>query len=171
MRQEVENQAVRMRLPWAQGLERPPVDILLNPSLLLSENHPCVEEEEVLVCCEQVAMSQRWEVRGSLDNAGCQCQCQCLPICTSCPSVLASSIQGRQRDALTETAASIRGREEGQRAPRAMGRSRRTEDQVDMEVLEEGVCFPLVTYTDVYQSSPCLSVPVAEPRGSAGTTV
>lgn len=40
-----------------------------------------------------------------------------------------------------------------------------------MEVLEEGVCFPLVTYTDVYQSSPCLSLPVAEPRGSSGTTV
>lgn len=33
-----------------------------------------------------------------------------------------------------------------------MGRSRSTEDQVDMEVLEEGVCFPLVTHTDVYQS-------------------
>jgi hypothetical protein len=79
-----------------------------------------------------------------------------LPICTSL------------WDALTETAAS---REEGQRAPRAMGRSRSTEDQVDMEVLEEGVCFPLVTYTDVYQSSPCLSLPVAEPRGSSGTTV
>lgn len=36
--------------------------------------------------------------------------------------------------------------------PGLMGRSRSTGDQVDTEVLEEGVCFPLVTYTDVCQS-------------------
>lgn len=48
--EEVENQALRRRLPWAQGLERPPVVILLDPSLLLSESHPSVEVEGALVC-------------------------------------------------------------------------------------------------------------------------
>lgn len=102
----MEDQAVRMRLLWAQGLERPPVVILLDPSLFLSENHPSVEEEGGPGMLR--AGNHAPEVGGTRKTGQCW-------VTSSCPSVLSPSFQERQRDTLTETAARIhdRGQEGG----------------------------------------------------------
>lgn len=105
----------RMRLLWAQGLERPPVATLLDPFLFLSENHPSVEEEGGPGMLR--AGNHAREVGGTRKTGQCW-------VTSSCPSVLSSSIPERETHTDRDSSQNTRqgGRKEGQKTEGGMGR-------------------------------------------------